>query len=538
VATKKRIPIILKLNGAISIVFILTVIAALSYSFSTESQRTAEMGQHYASEASTYYFDSLNTMMLTGTMPERNILREKMLKRSGVLEARVLRGKPVSSQYGPGLDEEKPVDDLDRRALEGETINQFSNKDGQRIVTVITPFLATENTRGVNCLQCHTVPSGSVNGAIRISYSLEELDNKMAAGHWTTIAVYVVLFAMGQGILYLIFSKTLVKPVRALHSRLHEIARGDGDLTVSLQRHSNDELGDVADEFNTFTAKLRNTITEVKQSVSKLTSNAEQISNLSTQTTTSADNQRSELDQTASAVKQMSATVQEVANNAANAAETAKLADDEANRGQGIVQQTVDSINKLASDVTNAYDVIEKLGQETGNIDSILDVIKDIADQTNLLALNASIEAARAGDHGRGFSVVADEVRELAARTQESIGEIHNMIESLQAGAREAGSVMVAGKEQAENSVEQAASAGEALCAITTQVDRINDMNTQIASAAEQQSTVSEEVNRSIQNINQMAEQTAENAQQASNASQQLSSAANKLSELVNHFKV
>jgi len=538
VATKKRIPIILKLNGAISIVFILTVIAALSYSFSAESERTAEMGQHYASETSTFYFDSLNTMMLTGTMPERNILREKMLKRSGVLEARVIRGEPVSSQYGPGLDGENPVDDLDRRALEGETINEHSEKDGQRVVTVITPFFATENTRGVNCLQCHTVPSGSVNGAIRISYSLEQLDNKMAAGHWTTIAVYVVLFAMGQGILYLIFSKTLVKPVRALHSRLHEIARGDGDLTVSLQRHSNDELGDVADEFNTFAAKLRNTIAEVKQSVSKLTSNAEQISSLSEQTTSSADNQRSELDQTASAVNQMSATVQEVANNAANAAETAKLANDEANRGQGVVQQTVYSINKLATDVTNASEVIEKLGQETGNIDSILDVIKDIADQTNLLALNAAIEAARAGEHGRGFAVVADEVRELAARTQESIGEVHNMIESLQTGAQEAGSAMIAGRDQAESSVEQAATAGEALSSITTQVDRINDMNTQIASAAKQQSAVSEEVNRNIQNINQMADQTSENAQLASSASQQLSSAANKLSELVGHFKV
>lgn len=537
-ATKTRTPIILKLNGAISIVFILTVIAALGYSFSAESKRTAEMGQFYATEATTFYFDSLNTMMLTGTMPERNILREKMLKRPGVIDARVIRGKPVADQFGPGNEYEKVVDELDQRALKGETINQFSEQDGQRVVTVITPFLATEDTRGVNCLQCHSVPSGSVNGAIRVSYSLEELDNKMAAGHWTTIAVYVVLFAVGQGILYLFFSKALVNPVRALQSRLQEIARGDGDLTVSLQRHSNDELGDVADEFNTFTAKLRTTISEIKQSVSELNSNAEQISSLSTQTTDSASKQYSELDQTASAINQMSATVQEVANNAATAAETAKQADDEANRGQKIVQQTVDSINKLATDVNNASDVIDKLGQETGNIDSILDVVKDIADQTNLLALNAAIEAARAGEHGRGFAVVADEVRGLAGRTQESIEEIHNMIESLQAGARDAGAVMAAGKEQAESSVEQAASAGEAISAITAQVDIINDMNTQIASAAEQQSAVSEEVNRNIQNINQMADQTSENAQQASSASQQLSSAASKLNQLVDQFKV
>ncbi|HHJ80625.1 MAG TPA: methyl-accepting chemotaxis protein [Candidatus Tenderia electrophaga] len=537
-ATKSRTPIILKLNGAISIVFILTVIAALSYSFSAESERTAEMGQYYASEATTFYFDSLNTMMLTGTMPERSILRKKMLNRPGIIEARVIRGQPVANQFGPGNEHEKVIDDLDRRALKGETISQFNEQDGQRIVTVITPFFATENTRGVNCLQCHTVPSGSVNGAIRVSYSLEELDNKMAAGHWTTIAVYIVLFAIGQGVLYLFFSNSLVNPIRALQARLQEIARGDGDLTVSLECRNHDELGDVANEFNTFTAKLRTTISEIKQSASALNNNAEHISTLSTQTANSANSQYSELDQTASAINQMSATVQEVANNAATAAETARQADDEANRGQAIVQQTVDSINKLATDVTNASDVIDKLGQETGNIGSILDVVKDIADQTNLLALNAAIEAARAGEHGRGFAVVADEVRGLAARTQESISEIHHMIESLQAGAKEAGDVMNAGRKQAESSVEQAASAGEAITAITAQVDIINDMNTQIASAAEQQSAVSEEVNRNIQNINQMADQTSENAQQASTASQQLSGAANKLSELLNQFKV
>ncbi len=537
-ALNSRTPIILKLNGSVAIVFVMTVVAALAYSYSAESDRTAEMGERYATEATTFYFDSLNTMMLTGTMGQREILREKMLNRPGVLEARVIRGQPVIDQFGPGNEHEQVVDELDRRALKGESISQLVEKDGQRIVTVITPFVATENTRGVNCLQCHMVPSGAVNGAIRVSYSLEEMDSQMIASYWTMVGVYVLLFAVGQAILYIFFSRTLVKPVLALRGRLLEIARGDGDLTISLERQSNDELGDVADEFNVFTAKLRTTISEIKQSVSELNSNAKQIECISNETTESANLQYSELDQTSSAINEMSATVQEVARNAGVAAETARRADEEANRGQGIVQQTVESINALASEVTNAADVIEKLGRETGNIDSILDVVKDIAEQTNLLALNAAIEAARAGEHGRGFAVVADEVRGLAARTQESITEIHAMIASLQAGAKAAGSVMAAGREQAMSSVEQAASAGEAISAITAQVDVINEMNTQIASAAEEQSATSEEINRSIQNINRVADKTTENACEASKASQQLLQVANRLDQLVEQFKV
>ena len=537
-ALNSRTPIILKLNGSVAIVFVMTVVAALAYSYSAESDRTAEMGERYATEATTFYFDSLNTMMLTGTMGQREILREKMLNRPGVLEARVIRGQPVIDQFGPGNEHEQVVDELDRRALKGEPITQLVERDGQRIITVITPFVATENTRGVNCLQCHMVPSGAVNGAIRVSYSLEEMDSQMIASYWTMVGVYVLLFAVGQAILYLFFSRTLVKPVLALRGRLLEIARGDGDLTISLERQSNDELGDVADEFNVFTAKLRTTISEIKQSVSELNRNAKQIECISNETTESANLQYSELDQTSSAINEMSATVQEVAQNAGVAAETARRADEEANRGQGIVQQTVESINALASEVTNAADVIEKLGRETGNIDSILDVVKDIAEQTNLLALNAAIEAARAGEHGRGFAVVADEVRGLAARTQESITEIHAMIASLQAGAKAAGSVMAAGREQAMSSVEQAASAGEAISAITAQVDVINEMNTQIASAAEEQSATSEEINRSIQNINRVADKTTENACEASKASQQLLQVANRLDQLVEQFKV
>ena len=537
-STTKKLSIFFKIYGTVSLIFLVTAVAALGYSFKAENNRIDEMGQQYAHELTTFYFDSLNTMMLTGTMDERTILREKMLHRDGVKEARVMRGESVTDQYGPGFDEEKPVDELDRRALKGEAIAEFGTQNSEPVITVITPFFATEDTRGINCIQCHTVPSGSVIGAVRVTYSMKAQNDKTAASHLTTIGVYILLFSIGMVILYFILSSYVIKPIVALRDRLKDIAQGDGDLTISIENNHNDEVGDAANLFNIFTAKLRDMIGEVKQSVSELSITSHEIETLAEKTTASANKQRTELDQTAAAINEMAATVQEVANNAASAAESAKQADKEANEGQKIVQQSIESINTLATEVDNAAHVIEKLGGETNNIGAILGVIKDIADQTNLLALNAAIEAARAGEQGRGFAVVADEVRTLAARTQESTQEIQIMIEQLQSGAQQAVSVMESSRKQAEESVNHAANAGEALNAITAQVTNINDLNTQIASAAEEQSAVSEEINRNIQNINQMADNTSDDAHQSANASRELSSVANKLRDLVNQFKV
>ncbi|NHZ69797.1 MAG: methyl-accepting chemotaxis protein, partial [Thermotogales bacterium] len=248
--------------------------------------------------------------------------------------------------------------------------------------------------------------------------------------------------------------------------------------------------------------------------------------------------QKSEIDQVATAMTEMAATVQEVARNAATAAGAARDANEEAGSGKRVVKETIQAINSLAGEVQSASDVINQLAADSEAIGGVLDVIRGIAEQTNLLALNAAIEAARAGEQGRGFAVVADEVRTLAQRTQTSTQEIQSMIEKVQSGARNAVNVMESGREQAAGSVSKAGEAGTSLETINSAVSAINDMNMQIASAAEEQSAVAEEINRNIVNIGIVADETADGSNKIANANEDLVRLGGQLQSIVSMFKV
>ena len=312
----------------------------------------------------------------------------------------------------------------------------------------------------------------------------------------------------------------------------------DGQLNARVDYKSNDEIGHIADSFNQMAEVFHDAMNQVKDSVVQLASAAEETSSVTDQTTAGINQQLTETSQVATAINQMSATVQEVAHNAVDAATAAKEADSTFVEGREVIDQVIEGIGDLAKEVEQAATVIQELEHESRNIGSVLDVIKSIAEQTNLLALNAAIEAARAGEQGRGFAVVADEVRTLAGRTQDSTQEIEEMISKLQHGADNAVKVMSNGKEMTQTGVEQAASAGQAMQKINTAVTRISEMNAQIASAAEEQSSVTEEINRSIVSINNVSEQSAAGAQQTSLASDDLAKLADQLKTLVDRFKV
>jgi methyl-accepting chemotaxis protein len=312
----------------------------------------------------------------------------------------------------------------------------------------------------------------------------------------------------------------------------------EGDLNARVDYSAKDEIGHIARTVNRMAENFRNTVNEVKDAITRLAAAAEETSVVTAQTTSGINQQQTETSQVATAINEMSATVQEVARNAVEAAAAAQEADSTFDKGKQVIDRVISSIGDLAGEVEKASNVIQQLELESKNIGSVLDVIKSIAEQTNLLALNAAIEAARAGEQGRGFAVVADEVRTLAGRTQESTQEIEEMIGKLQSGTNNAVKVMEQGKEMTQVGVEQAAAAGEALQTINAAVERISSMNTQIASAAEEQSTVTEEINRSIVSINGVAEQSAIGAQQTAAASDDLAKLAEQLKGLVDRFKV
>lgn len=351
------------------------------------------------------------------------------------------------------------------------------------------------------------------------------------------VGIGIVLLLAGLGAAWWL-ARDLVGPLRSTVLRLNDIASGEGNLTHRLPVEGKDELADLAVSFNAFVATIQDLVKQVAAATAQLAAASEQLSATSLETTQEVRRQQSETDQVATAMNEMTATVQDVARSASEAARSAQQTDEQASAGKDVVRLTIDSIQSLATEVEDAAGVIQRLSSHSEEIGKVLDVIRGIAEQTNLLALNAAIEAARAGEQGRGFAVVADEVRTLASRTQASTQEIQGMIEGLQGNAGKAVEAMEKGRVQARDSVEQAGRAGESLDAITAAVTNISDMNTQIASAAEEQTAVAEEINRNVANIGQSVDETARGSEQISRASEELARLAAELQNKVGQFRV
>jgi methyl-accepting chemotaxis protein len=237
-----------KVNMAVGLTFLMVLVFVTSFAVSEEKERLMEAAEKQVTEITTLYFDSLNTMMLTGTMDQRSILRNKMLARKEVTDARVIRGQPVRGQFGPGFPEEEPLDELDRRSLQGEQIVLIEKQAGQRQLTVLTPFRATENTRGVNCLQCHNVPPGSINGAIRVSYSLSSLDQSVNNVFWRTVTFNLFLFVVGLILVNLLLKKWIINPLTMLMGVVNKRAEGDTEIRANV--NTEDEIGKLGQSFN------------------------------------------------------------------------------------------------------------------------------------------------------------------------------------------------------------------------------------------------------------------------------------------------
>ena len=360
-----------------------------------------------------------------------------------------------------------------------------------------------------------------------------------------TIKNAMLSLFIGLGVAFLLImggifavSSNILKPINRLQVVMKDIAEGEGDLTRRLDDSGRNEMAELAHSFNKFVTKVQSLLGHVARSAEDLSSSTSRAAGVAERAKQGAQQQQSQTSHIASAIIEMNNTVQDVAQNTAHAAEVACQANDDAASGKQVVTQSLNVINALAADVQTAAEVLRKLEEHSANIGSVLDVIRGVAEQTNLLALNAAIEAARAGEQGRGFAVVADEVRTLASRTQESTQEIQSMIEHLQSGVNDAVKVMERGTDQASSSVAQAVKAGESLDAITQGVGSISDMNTQVATAAEELSALMEEIQRNATEINEVTGETAQGATEAASASEEQMRMSQSLSSLVSQFRI
>jgi methyl-accepting chemotaxis protein len=411
----------------------------------------------------------------------------------------------------------------------------FYNDEGEALTESST---ASEDASSLMVFVREIIDEDGINhGNMKIGYNTSNLSKIVR----TSIMIVTVSIIVAIAVLFLGISaivRTITRPIKELLQVFSEIAEGEGDLTKRLDIKASDEVGALAECFNRFLEKLHGIIGKVADVTDQVASSAEEVSASSAQIASGSEQQNSQTEQVASAMQEITASVVNVAQSSSEASASAKEATETASGGGEVVTQTIDGMNRIAQAVNDSAENIEKLGKSSEQIGEIIKVIDDIASQTNLLALNAAIEAARAGEQGRGFAVVADEVRKLAERTTAATQEIGEMIKGIQNDTSKAVESMHAGTKEVDGGVELANNAGQSLKNILETVSKVTDMIQHIATAAEQQSSAGEEISSTVESVANVSRETSESAAQSSKASRHLSSLADELQHLVGGFKL
>lgn len=455
------------------------------------------------------HFDEANEHLTSVVRLDNALSKTDAEKIFTQLESMYAVGKRMAAAY------------LEKGQAQGNAIMQDSNGGFDVEVSKLTEQLAS--------LVAHLTEG--------VQFSNQNVRQTRELAKWLVVSI-AFFTTFGTFLIFCLIYYKVIPPMQKLHFSLLELNQGGGDLTRRIETTRHDEIADIVNEFNKFIGLFQSLIAKISGSVQKVTDSSKQVNDVSEKTLQAVMDQYSQTDQVATAINEMSATVQEVTRHAASAADAAQQADDASKTSQQMINEMISSSSSLASEVEHAADVIDQLGKDSENIGTVIDVIRNIAEQTNLLALNAAIEAARAGEHGRGFAVVADEVRSLANRTQQSTEEIQGLITKLQNGALSAVDVMQSGRAVAQQTEELGGQTKAALTDIAEKIANIKDMNLQIATASEEQSAVTEEVNRNIIQITDMAGQTSGNAKENEQTSRSLNDTAQLLYSLLQAYKV
>lgn len=416
-------------------------------------------------------------------------------------------------------------------------VQGVSEADAKSRIASQAPSVGMTEAKGQLTITEAIKSDGQTLAYISMVIDMAEVQTIVAQAFNRSLVVVIVLSLLALAVSYAV-QKSIVGPINNIVAALRDISEGEGDLTRRLPVSGRDEVAELASCFNRFVERLQGIIGNVIKTAASVRKDAQVLSTTARENELAIQHQQNEIQQIVTAIREMAAVVDNVSQSVSETANQSQQADSAAASGKQTVALTMGQIQSLSNDIKTAAGVIDQLQQETQSIGSVLDVIRGIAEQTNLLALNAAIEAARAGEQGRGFAVVADEVRTLASRTQTSTTEIREMIERLQSGSHKAVEMMSAGNAQAGASVEQAGQASVSLENITSIVSVIRDRTNQIAAASEQQSAATRQIEKNVQRISNVAVESAQSSSRICTNTEHLAAAADQLSELVSRFRV
>ena len=652
----QRLSIRAKVNVAVGGIFTLLLVIVTSYEVYHERERLLGIVEAEVIAAAGSYFDTLNTMMLTGSMDQRDILRKKILAREGIVEARVIRGQPVIEQFGPGFANEAPVDELDRRALQGEQVTRVVETANGDVLTALVPFRATEDTRGVNCLKCHAVTSGAINGAVRIGRSLVDIEEALWREFWLTSGMNLLFFVAGLVLINMMLKKWLVTPllavssvvkrraegdtevradvasrdeigalaeafnqmadnVNAMNAREHEVAetlrgqidhllsavnrvtegdysvqinmdaeKGDaigelaeslqiminyigtsteakrvevetlerkvdailqvvtlaeqGDLTGDIDVEGTDAIGKLAQGVQSMINSLNVLVAQVQRSGIQVASSATEIAATAKQQEATIAEQAETTNKIAATATEISATAKELENTIDEVADIAERTTGSAASGQqelSRMSETMQNIDEAAASIAAKFEV---LNEKARNIDSVKETINKVADQTNLLSLNAAIEAEKAGEYGRGFSVVANEVRRLADQTAVATLDIEQMVKEMQSAVSSGVLSMDKFTAQVRRSSEDVNQVSSELTQIIHEVQELTPRFESVQEGMHFQSQGAEQIKTAMMQLSESAQQTVETIRHSNGAIDQLNDAAQSMQSSVSKLRV